>query len=386
MGLHTLPECIGLRDTIARTGRVPVQIDYAQHDMYAPATITKAVTTWFQADARDLPWRDAPGGQRDPYHSLVSEFMLQQTQVARVLEHFDPFIERFPTPTHLANAPEEAVMSAWSGLGYYRRARSLHAAARMIRDEHNGVVPEHTDQLLALPGVGRYTAGAIASIVFGRTVPIVDGNVVRVLARLDGIAGPPDHDRTWERATELVEAATSPGSFNEGLMELGATICTPRNPKCNACPLARLCAAKKDALQGEIPQPKPATKRRVLFASSVVAIDVRGRILAEQRPKRGLWAGLWQVPTLERDDKAATKTALRHHVNADAIDRISAFKFETTHRTVQFAVYQAKGVRARDGREWLSKRALAKRGISNAMRRVLTEAGMELPDAIRLPA
>ncbi len=345
--------------------------------------ITSLVADWFGLHARALPWRRTVRGRRDPYVSLVSEIMLQQTQVSRVLERFDGFIDRFPTAQALADAPEEAVLGAWSGLGYYRRARSLQAAARVICEDHGGRVPRDLDDLIALPGVGRYTAGAICSIVFGQPVPIVDGNVVRVLARLDGIDGPPDHARSWARADELAQQAKTPALFNEGLMELGATVCTPRNPRCGDCPLKTHCKAHAACTQEQIPSPKPKSKRQVLHASSMVAIDGRGRVLVEQRPADGLWGGLWQVPTVERASKAVGLRELRDLFPCRSIGRVSAFRFDTTHREVRFVVYKAIGVRAGGGRQWMTRRGLSQLGVSNAQRRVLDAVGIELDSCVR---
>ncbi len=205
--------------------------------------------SWFRKQARPLPWRvvDRRSGRRNPYRALVAEVMLQQTQVGRVLEKYGPFLRRFPTVRALAAADEQEVLAAWSGLGYYRRARLLHCAARAIVERHRGRIPDDAAALRALPGVGRYTAGAIASIVFGRAEPIVDGNVRRVLLRIEGRAVRAKRDGNdgwcWDQAGRLVKSAASPAVFNEALMELGATVCVPRGPKCVACPIAAWCAS-----------------------------------------------------------------------------------------------------------------------------------------------
>ncbi|MCA9294882.1 MAG: A/G-specific adenine glycosylase, partial [Phycisphaerales bacterium] len=215
-----------------------------------------AIEDWFRANARDLPWRAA----RSAYAGLVSESMLQQTQVARVVERFTQFMARFPTVHDLAAADEQEVLAIWQGLGYYRRARHLHQAAKAIVEEHDGVIPADINALRALPGVGRYTAGAIASIIYHRPEPIVDGNVYRVLARLDAQNKPASDAEAqrwgWSRASELVQLARDPGAFNEGMMELGATICTPRAPACSDCPVRAGCRAHADGRADVIPPPK----------------------------------------------------------------------------------------------------------------------------------
>lgn len=268
--------------------------------------IVAALSAWFSFNARDLPWRrvDPATGKRNPYWCLVSEFMLQQTQVARAVEKFVPFITRFPTVRALARADLDDVLAAWSGLGYYRRARNLHAAANQIVTLHGGRIPESVEELRMLPGVGRYTAGAIVSIAMGRTAPIVDGNVLRVLMRLDGVRGSATGKETeqwvWSRAESLTAlAGPRIARFNEGLMELGAIICTPAGPRCSACPLLRDCQAAALGLHKSIPPPKKSARERRLLQVCLLVRDRSGRILLEQRPSRGLWAGLWQTPTIE---------------------------------------------------------------------------------------
>lgn len=347
-----------------------------------PAELPALVEDWFAGSARDLPWRRARSG----YHALVSELMLQQTQVARVLERFRPFIERFPTPTALAAAPEDAVLAAWQGLGYYRRARLLHRAAKAVVERHGGEVPadDHA-ALLALPGVGRYTAGAIASIVARVPAPIVDGNVARVFQRVAAREGSAS-DRgvvewAWREAERFVQRAADPAAANEGLMELGATVCTPAAPKCGSCPLARECRARKEGRVDEIPAPKPRAARRDLVlvtARLVRAAD--GAVLLEQRPREGLWGGLWQPPAAECADgrEVAPRAAgeLLALPETVALRPTGEVPFQTTHRAVVFVVFEA-GVRgagaalARAGRRWVAPDELGDFALSNAAKRVL---------------
>ena len=330
------------------------------------------VESWFRANARVLPWRPSPiDGPRDPYVSLVSELMLQQTQVSRVLEKFGPFLERFPTVQALAAAPEAEVLAAWSGLGYYRRARLLHAAAKAVVDRHGGVFPEDAGALRALPGVGRYTAGAIGSMVFHQRVPLVDGNVERVLLRLHGSdAQPTDkatQDWAWARATELVAQAEHPGVLNEGLMELGATVCTPGAPRCPDCPLRDRCVAFAEGRTAEIPTPKPRAKQKNWFVLCFL-VEHGGRVLIETRGPDGLWAGMVQPPSVEgeRDlDVAAAADALGV-VHADEVMR---FEHITTHRRVRFTVVRATGGEGA-GRRWVGREELRGLALSNAHRRV----------------
>lgn len=311
-----------------------------------------AIGAWFGASNRELPWRalEAKTGRRNAYHSLVSELMLQQTQVSRVVDAFTRFIERFPTPQALADAPEDAVLAAWSGLGYYRRARLLHRAAKEIVARHGGVVPCDVAALRELPGVGRYTAGAVASMAFGLAEPLVDGNVVRVLSRVEGRRGAADEPATmawtWERAGELVSVGgeVGPGVFNEGLMELGATVCTPRNPACGGCPVNAWCVAKKRGLTATIPAPKKAARRASVVWRCVVLVDRRGRVLLERRGGAGLWAGMWQVPTIEDDGE--TDLARTLGVPRAALEYVGAVRRVLTHRRVEFRVWRGEVARA----------------------------------------
>jgi A/G-specific adenine glycosylase len=365
--------------------------------------VARALLEWFSSEARDLPWRcTGPPGARDPYATLVSEFMLQQTQVARVLERYGPFLHRFPTLASLARAREQSVLAQWSGLGYYRRARLLHAAARRIHRDYGGLVPQDPAALRALPGIGAYTAGAVASICFDRPEPAVDGNVMRVLMRLDGRRGRVDEPGlpAWarDRAISLIGAALDPdrpepaarngrvqggsgaGALNEALMELGATVCTPRAPACGRCPLSGHCMALARGEQSEIPAPKIAAAKANLYCASLVVLDSAGRLLVEQRPAQGLWAGLWQAPTLEsptRPSRTRTADALGLAVRPKPIDR---FTHQTTHRVVHFTVYAAEpvppgpaaqGLARHPRRVWKTPAQAARLPLSNPQRRIL---------------
>ncbi|GJM17921.1 MAG: A/G-specific adenine glycosylase [Phycisphaeraceae bacterium] len=337
-----------------------------------PESLAPAVERWFAAAARDLPWRTHP---RDPYRSLVSELMLQQTQVARVIDRFDAFVARFPTARALAAADEQEVLAEWSGLGYYRRARLLHACARAIVADHAGRVPTTAAELRSLPGIGAYTAGALASIVFGKPEPAVDGNVIRVLLRLHGseLAQDAPATRTWatDHARALAEAADDPGAVAEGLMELGATVCTPGAPKCDACPLRASCVARREGTTTTIPAPKTRAKVSALFCDSILDEDTRGRLLVERRPTAGMWGGLWQAPTLEQPDRAPTAADVRAFARARSVERVESFEHKTSHRLVRFRVWHATGARAGSLRVRRSRAQIAELGLSNPQRRIL---------------
>ncbi len=304
---------------------------------------------WYLAHHRKLPWRAKPGRKPDPYHVLVSEAMLQQTQVSTVVPYFQQFIARFPTITSLADADEQQVLHLWQGLGYYRRARSLHQAAQKVVRELDGQLPRDVKGLMALPGVGRYTAGAIASIAFGKPEPVVDGNVSRVLARLFALEAAIDHpdtiDHLWYLAGAMVPRK-QPGDFNQALMELGATICTPTSPGCLLCPLAELCQARLHGLEQVLPRrwKRPVPK---VVHHHLLAIHAGDKYLMEQRRSRGLWAGLWQFPTVELNDDTDTWSqvqALRQvkllvGLSPTGVEQIAQYNHATTHRSIRFTLW-----------------------------------------------
>ena len=320
---------------------------------------TDALLTWYHAHRRDLPWRPISTRPANPYHVLVSEAMLQQTQVATVLPYYARFIAAFPTVHALAAADEQRVLTLWQGLGYYRRARNLHAAARLIVERHAGRVPDTVADLLALPGVGRYTAGAVASIAYNAPAPILDGNVARVLSRYLGLATPLDQPTTqralWNEATDLVQRSGHPRDFNQSLMELGALICTPRSAKCLYCPLRDGCNAFATGRVAALPV-KPPKKRPLAVTHTIVALKRRGRYLFERRPDTGLWAGMWQMPTVEggvvEDPRGRVAARLapqnvvhhfaeRYRLAFDAPQLRATFTHATTHRTIRFDLYHA---------------------------------------------
>jgi A/G-specific adenine glycosylase len=270
--------------------------------------IVQALLAWFAERARDLPWRRT----RDPYAVWLSEVMLQQTRVETVIPYFERFLGRFPDVRSLAQAGVDEVLSLWSGLGYYRRARELHAAAREITERYGGALPSEASELRKLPGIGAYTAGAIASIAFGRAEPLVDGNVARVLARIFGIEedvrSASGSRSLWATAARLVPVE-APGKFNEALMELGATVCTPRDPQCGVCPVKGMCVAAATGRQAELPV--VAAKAKVPVVPMVAAVVRRGReVLLAQRVKDGLFGGLWEPPMVEAASLREARGAL----------------------------------------------------------------------------
>ncbi len=379
------------------------------------AAIAEALSRWFTTARRPLPWRTgyhtrdispanpAPSAAstpsapcRDPWVALMAEAMLQQTQVSRVIEYLDRFTARFPTPAAMAAAPESEVTAMWSGLGYYRRARNLRACAIAIVEHHGGSVPHTVSDLLTLPGIGRYTAGAISSIVFGQPEPIVDGNVARVLLRIGGMPLDPQArtttDLLWHQAADLATAARSPGLTNEALMELGAICCTPRSPSCIICPLRPHCRAAADGTQDQIPAAKKTSARPQIRCTVLVITNPASELLLEQRPASGLWANMWQSPTHESPaaapgstppaDPAAVLAALNLNPQAHLkhIRPAGTFTHQTTHRELLFSVSTLALPRtipaptAPSTTRWLAATDLPTLGISNAAKKAITLA------------
>ncbi|WP_149453152.1 A/G-specific adenine glycosylase [Pasteuria penetrans] len=273
--------------------------------------IRDSLLTWYLSQGRDLPWRRS----RDPYAILVSEVMLQQTRVATVLPYYRNFMHLFPTLAVLASAPEDRVLKAWEGLGYYARVRRLHAVAHWAVENHNGLLPTSAHQLRSLPGIGSYTAGAVASIAYGEVVPAVDGNVLRVVARLLGSEEPINRVRTQRQFTEQVAAwlpAENPGVFNQALMELGSLVCLPKRPRCDTCPLSGFCKGQAGARAGQLPvrdERRPPLEQDVV----ILYLQTPESVWVEKRPPRGLLAGMWGFPTIFLPS------------GVDRIDRISQF-------------------------------------------------------------
>jgi A/G-specific adenine glycosylase len=292
-----------------------------------------AVLRWYENHGRDLPWRR----NRDPYATLVSEFMLQQTQVVSVLPHYHAWLRRFPDFGSLARAPGNDVLHAWQGLGYYARARNLHAAAKIIATKHRGQCPQGVDELRSLPGIGRYTANAIATFAFNQPVPVVDANIARLLARLLNIRVPIDsaagRDSVWSFASQLIDQSEA-GVFNSALMDLGATICVPRAPKCGICPVKKFCQAKNPGML-PIKKVRPRLKRLRETHAFVVR---QNKILLEQSAPR--WRGMWILPPVGIRSKSSRP--------------IHTSTFPFTHHRVKLVVFwQKRRVRSKRQR-WFS--------------------------------
>lgn len=277
--------------------------------------IQKNLIQWFQKNQRALPWRN----NYDPYQVWISEIMLQQTQVTTVLPYFGRWIKKLPTIQAVANAKEDKILKLWEGLGYYSRARNLQKTARLIVEKYNGSFPEKYEDILTLPGIGKYTAGAISSIAFNQPKPIVDGNVIRVLARLKNFSGntklPKNLKKIWEWSQVLLPKDHA-RDFNQGLMELGALICKPQNPDCPCCPLKKTCEAYKKETMNNLPE-RGIQEKKIYSKAAIAVIKKNGKIFIQKRPPKGLMAGLWEFPGGKVDAKETPRNALKREIKEE---------------------------------------------------------------------
>jgi A/G-specific adenine glycosylase len=310
-------------------------------------SLRRRLLRWYAKHARELPWRNTG----TPYHVWISEIMLQQTQVATVRGYFERFIAKLTTVKELAAADERVVLRLWEGMGYYRRARQLHAAAKKIVAEHGGEIPSDLELLRKLPGIGRYTAGAIASIAFGRRAPILEANTIRLLSRLiahrGDVSTPAGQRVLWHVAEEILPR-DNVADFNQALMELGSLVCTPNQPRCSACPLETVCAARSAGLQNEVPRPK-SRKSYVDLREAAVVVRRTNQVLLRLCGERERWAGLWDFPrfTIESGgpraeqeivDKVQTQTGI--HCSPETL--IKTIKHGVTRHRITLDCYMAK--------------------------------------------
>jgi A/G-specific adenine glycosylase len=301
---------------------------------------------WYRRHARDLPWRQT----HDPYAIWLSEIMLQQTQVQTVVAYYERFLKRLPTVEKLARARLDTVLKLWEGLGYYSRARNLHKAAQCVVKESQGVFPDTAEDLMRLPGIGRYTAGAIASIAFGRQEPIVDGNVKRILCRVFRLHGDTRsqeiQQQLWALAADLVPMR-SPGEFNQAMMELGATLCQRQRPNCPACPLSKLCLAHEHQEQDQLPRraPKKSVPHKIVAIGIIVH---RGKVLIDKRRPEGLLGGLWEFPGGKPEVGESLEVALKREVkeelniNIKVGPHLTTVRHAYTHFTVELHAYRCR--------------------------------------------
>ncbi|BDG59999.1 A/G-specific adenine glycosylase [Caldinitratiruptor microaerophilus] len=350
-------------------------------------TLDRALLEWYDSRRRDLPWRR----QRDPYRIWVSEVMLQQTRVETAIPYYLRWLERFPDLLSLARAPEEEVLALWSGLGYYSRARNLHAAVREVASRYGGEVPRDPDAFAALPGVGEYTAGAVLSIAYGLRLPAVDGNALRVLVRLGALEG--DITRTAVRREAVRLAARlvpedRPGDFNQALMELGGSVCVPRRPRCGDCPITAWCEARRRGLEGVLPR---RTRRPAAPAVPLAAALIRdgsGRVGLARRPAVGLLAGMWGLPAFEvgaETPAGAVAAALERHLEEAHGLRVrvgppvARARHVFSHRTWEMTAFAGDLLEAPPegpGWRWLTPGELEGFPLPRAFSRLVEAAGL----------
>jgi A/G-specific adenine glycosylase len=347
-----------------------------------PSTLFAPLLSWFARARRDLPWRETP---RDPYRVWLSEVMLQQTRVEVVVPYYLRFLRRFPTLASLAGANEDEVLALWSGLGYYARGRNLHRAARAAAAA--GGLPRTEAALRELPGFGPYTAAAVASLAFGEQVPLVDGNVARVLARVLRLSGDAAEarERAWRIAPQLLPRGRA-GEFNEALMELGATVCTPRNPRCGACPLSRDCGARRQGEPEGFPRPRRAKTRPLLIWAAPALLRADGAVLLRRRGEGELFAGLWDLPSagVRGDDAAGAARATLAACGVSGRPRLEPcgeVRQVLTHRDLRVLLFRARARTAATpaGLRWALPADLASVGLSSLARKCLRAAGVVLP-------
>ena len=294
------------------------------------AVFANAIIAWQKQHGRhDLPWQNTV----NPYAIWVSEIMLQQTQVAAVIDYYGNFMRRFPTIAALANATQEEVLQSWSGLGYYSRARNLHAAAQKIADDFGGAFPAEFDDILSLPGIGRSTAAAISTFALNAPQPILDGNVKRVFTRHFNIAGWPSAPKVAQQLWQIAERenpATNTIAYTQGMMDLGATLCTRTKPKCPACPVNASCAALEKNLTSQLPTPKPRKTLPEKSTTMLVIIN-QNEVLLEKRPQTGIWGGLWSLPEIDMHEIAIEVAQSRLGLEVEAEEPLAIMNHAFTH-------------------------------------------------------
>ena len=344
--------------------------------------IAEALLAWYDRSARVLPWRELLGSRADPYAVWLSEIMLQQTTVKAVIPFYRKFLARWPAVTDLAAAGLNEVLAAWAGLGYYSRARNLHACARHIAERHGGRFPQNEAALLALPGIGAYTAAAISAIAFDQQATAVDGNVERVVARLFAVREPlPGAKADIKRLAATLTPQRRPGDFTQAMMDLGATICTPRSPACAICPLLGACLAASQGIAASLPVKAPKKDRPVRRGAAFVAMRADGAVLLRRRAPKGLLGGMLEVPSTEwlvdRPGRAANECAAPFPADWRRIAGMVSHTF--THFQLELAVFLALDV-GRDissGCVWYPRASWRDEALPSVMRKVLAHA---LPD------
>ncbi len=350
--------------------------------MTEPVTPPRAaeILAWYDRNRRRLPWRTAPGARADPYPVWLSEIMLQQTTVVAVIPYFQRFMEAWPTIGALGAAPLEKVLEAWAGLGYYARARNLHACARTVREDHGGRFPDTEDGLRALPGIGPYTAAAIAAMVFDRPAVVVDGNVERVMARLNDIDQPmPAAKRLLHEAASRLTPSRRAGDYAQAVMDLGATVCTPRQPACDRCPWSEPCLARARGVAAERPVRAPRVAKPTRHGIAFWLQRADGSVLLRRRPPRGLLGGMMELPGTVWQTDMPKPAAVRKAapLAADWAALPGTVRHVFTHFRLEVAVHAARVedhmAHDRLG-HWCPMNDLADQALPTVMRKIAAHA------------
>ena len=343
-----------------------------------PKSLVAALLVWYDAHGRDLPWRSPPGARPDPYRVWLSEIMLQQTTVATVGPYFAEFLRRWPCLEDLAQAPLDDVLHAWQGLGYYARARNMRRAAKELVDRHSGEFPREEAALRELPGIGPYSAAAIAAIAFDRPATILDVNVERVIARLRLVETPlPAAKGELRRLAGVITPAQRPGDYAQAIMDLGATVCTPKKPACPICPWRGACRARKASVQALLPKKTPKPERPLRHGVAYWAARGDGQILLRRRPEKGLLGGLMEIPTSEWLDTPWSQAAARRAAPAkarwQALPGLVSHGF--THFRLDIIVYAGKvDGRANADGIWCPPQDFADQALSTLSRKIIRHA------------
>ena len=340
--------------------------------------VSAKLLDWYDRHARRLPWRAPPGRPAmDPYRVWLSEIMLQQTTVAAVAPYYEAFLTRWPTVADLAAAPQEAVLTAWAGLGYYARARNLHRCAQVVAAEHGGRFPDQEADLLQLPGIGAYTAAAVAAIAFGRRAVVVDGNVERVVARLFRVETPlPKAKGDLKALAEGITPQRRPGDFAQAMMDLGATVCLPRQPKCLLCPLQDLCRSHRDSVAQELPRRLPKAAKPTRHAVAFWLAGPDGGLLLRRRPEKGLLGGMMEVPSTPWRESPWTPEEASGSVPLEASWRVLPGQVRHTFTHFHFAVevwaaaVEAPDTAPAEGR-WVALDRLDGEALPTVMRKII---------------
>jgi A/G-specific adenine glycosylase len=351
----------------------------------------RRLLAWFADQKRDLPWRRT----RDPYRIWISEIMLQQTRVAAVIPYYENFLAKFSTVQALARAGTEDVLGRWAGLGYYSRARNLHRAAKEIVARHGGRFPHDYDSALALPGIGRYTAAAVLSIAYDKPLAVLDGNVARVLARIWAIRGDLRAPVIWrglETTAQELLARRVPGDWNQAMMELGATVCTPKAPQCPECPVARWCRARKLGIAGQLPVPRKKRSAQEVTLAAAVFLDPQGHTLLVRQPNDdgALFSRMWQFPAIEATTDAGSDLARYLHKNFKIalngnVVQLAAARHTVTFRNIRLVPFLIRVARLPEiaGARKAALGRFRNLPVSNATRKILHVALADLAKRIK---